>query len=93
MNKWRHISSPYEASVNDCIDSAFTSIHYSSIDNAVKIIQALDLKAAYHSVRFTPMIAPFLSARLSFNDFFGGGGHPTLDYVYQGPNLGSPQFG
>ena len=47
------------SSVNDGIDSAFTSICYSSIDDAVRIIQflgngtlmaKLDIKAAYHLV-------------------------------------------
>ena len=66
VNKWRLIvdlSSPHDASVNDGIDSAYTSIHYSSIDDAVGIIQALgngalmaklDLKAAYRSVPVHP---------------------------------------
>ena len=66
-NKWRLIvdlSSPHGASVNDDgIDSAFTSIRYSSIDDAVRIIQSLgngalmaklDLKAAYRSVPVHP---------------------------------------
>ena len=61
-NKWRLIvdlSSPHDASVNDGIDPSLTSIRYSSIDDAVRIVQELgngslmaklDLKAAYRSV-------------------------------------------
>ena len=42
VNKWRLIvdlSSPHDTGVNDGIDSAFTSIHYLSIGDAVGIIQ------------------------------------------------------
>ena len=61
-NKWKlkvNLSSPHGASIHDGIDSAFTSICYSSIDDAVRIIQSLgngtlmaklDLKAVYRLV-------------------------------------------
>ena len=65
-NKWKlkvDLSSPHGASVHDGIDSAFTSICYSSINYVVRIIQSLgngtlmaklDLKAAYRSVPVHP---------------------------------------
>ena len=65
-NKWRLIvdlSSPDGASVNDGISSALTSIHYSSVDDAVQRIQELgsgtrmaklDLKSAYRLVPVHP---------------------------------------
>ena len=65
-NKWRLIvdlSSPHGTSINDGIDSAFASICYSLIDDAVRIIQSLgngtllaklDLKATYRSVPVHP---------------------------------------
>lgn len=75
QNKWRLIvdlSSPKGASVNDGINTAYTSICYSSIDDVVKIIQSLgrgalmaklDLKAAYRFVPVHPVDHPLLGTR------------------------------
>ena len=57
------LSSPPGFSVNDSIDSSLTSLHYSSLDDMVAIIQhlgpgtlmaKLDLKSAYRLVLVHP---------------------------------------
>ena len=65
-NKWRLIidlSSPRGRSINDSIDESISSIHYTSIDDAVSFIVALgkgsllaklDLKEAYRTVPVHP---------------------------------------
>ena len=39
----RHLSFPYGGSVNDFIPSEFCSVHYASVDDAVRIIKKLGI--------------------------------------------------
>ena len=71
-NKWRLIidlSSPKGASVNDGINQSLTLLHYSSVNEAVKVVlmlgtgalmAKLDLKVAYRNVPVHPEDRPLL---------------------------------
>jgi hypothetical protein len=87
---WRlitHLSYPPSNSVNDFIDSKFTSVQYSSFDNAVSIVKKIgynaliakmDIKFAFRLLPCYPVFLSVYHARALSNSYVHIGEKPSV---------------